>query len=121
MKVTKRVITGESREKVDEVIKSLKVAGKTINTAFVERFMLTLRQSLCALHRKTLAAAKTREELIAPHTAFHVFYNFICPHMSLTIGKGKGKQKRTPAMAAGLTDHCWSWHEVLTYHVDYHY
>ena len=33
--------------------------------------------------------------------------------MSLTLGKGKGKQKRTPAIAAGLTDQVWNWEEVL--------
>ena len=52
---------------------------------------------------------------------FQVFYNFIRPHMSLTIGTGRGKLKRTPAMAAGLTDHIWGWEEVLTQHPDYHY
>jgi hypothetical protein len=106
---------------VNNVVKSLKTTSNTVNTAFVERFMLTLRQCLCSLHRKTLAAAKTREELVAQITLFHVFYNFIRPHMSLTMGNGRGKQKRTPAMAAGLTDHCWSWYDVLTYHVDYQY
>ncbi len=51
--------------------------------------------------------------------SFQVFYNFIRPHMSLTLGKGRGKQKRTPAIAAGLTDHIWTWEEVLLYHPDY--
>ena len=41
--------------------------------------------------------------------------------MSLTIGKGKGKLKLTPAMAAGLTDCMWNWEEMLTYHPNYHY
>ena len=35
--------------------------------------------------------------------------------MSLTLGRGKGKQKRTPAIAAGLTDQVWNWEEVLLY------
>ncbi len=39
--------------------------------------------------------------------------------MSLTLGKGKGKQKRTPEIAAGLTDHVWNWEEVLLYHPNY--
>ncbi len=39
--------------------------------------------------------------------------------MSLTLGKGKGKQKRTPAIAAGLTDHVWNWAEVRLYHPNY--
>jgi len=39
------------------------------------------------------------------HDAPGLITNFIRPHMSLTLGKGRGKQKRTPAIAAGLTDH----------------
>ena len=36
---------------------------------------------------------------------FFAFYNFIRPHSSL--------DKNTPAMAAGLTDHRWSFRELL--------
>jgi hypothetical protein len=89
--VTKKVITGESLNKVNKVVKLLKTTSNTVNTAFIERFMQTLRQCLCSLHRKTLAAAKTREALVAQLTLFHVFYNFIRSHTSLTIGKGKTK------------------------------
>jgi hypothetical protein len=79
-----------------------------------------LRCCLCSLIRRTLAAAKVKEELEGQMFLFQVFYNFVRPHMSLTIGKGRGKQKRTPAIAAGLTDHIWNWEEVLLYHPDYH-
>jgi hypothetical protein len=34
-----------------------------------------------------------------------VFYNFCRPHMTLR----QGKTQRTPAMAAGVADHVWSW------------
>ncbi|MGB7001924.1 MAG: hypothetical protein WBE22_07935, partial [Halobacteriota archaeon] len=97
----------------------LKNVGKTINTSYVERFNLTLRCCLCSLIRRTLAAAKKKEELEGQMFLFQVFYNFVRPHMSLTLGKGKGKQKRTPAIAAGLTDHVWNWEEVLLYHPNY--
>jgi len=46
-----------------------------------------------------------KEELERQMFLFQVFYNFVRPHMSLTLGRGKWKQKRTPAIAAGLTDH----------------
>ncbi|MEA2051257.1 MAG: hypothetical protein U9O90_00275 [Euryarchaeota archaeon] len=46
-------------------------------------------------------------------------YNFVRPHMSLTLGEGKGKQKRTPAIAAGLTDQVWNWEDVLLYLPNY--
>jgi len=121
VKVTKTVISNHSMKRIKKFIRKLGNAGKTINTAYVERLNLTLRQSLCSLARKTLSAAKTKEELKGQLYIFQVFYNFIRPHMSLTIGKGRGKLKRTPAMAAGLTNHIWSWEEILTYHPGYHY
>jgi hypothetical protein len=57
---------------------------------------------------------------------FHVYHNFVLPHASLrqaleelipTNGTGSAKlwRPRTPAMAAGLTDHVWSLREVLLY------
>ena len=120
VKVYKKVISSHSMAQVVEFIKALKNVGKTVNTSYVERFNLTLRCCLCSLIRRTLAAAKVKEELEGQMFLFQVFYNFVRLHMSLTIGKGRGKQKRTPAIAAGLTDHIWNWEEVLLYHPEYH-
>jgi hypothetical protein len=39
-------------------------------------------------------------------------YNFCTPHESLHAG-----QKTTPAMAAGITDHCWTMQELLSFPV----
>ena len=58
----------------------------------------------------------------------HVYYNFCLPHASLRIpfalpepthgtGSAKRWQPRTPAMAAGLTDHVWTLREVLLFRV----
>ena len=48
-------------------------------------------------------------------------YNFCWPHASLRRlapgGTGRKWQERTPAMAAGLTDHCWTLCELLSYQV----
>ena len=55
---------------------------------------------------------------------YHTYYNFCLSHTSLrlplpqpaaTNGNGTAKrwQSRTPAMAAGLTDHVWTLREVL--------
>jgi hypothetical protein len=51
-------------------------------------------------------------------------YNYCTFHRSLCIGR-RGRpdhpnhhwHERTPAMAAGLSDHLWSVHELLTFHV----
>jgi hypothetical protein len=56
---------------------------------------------------------------------FQAFYNVARPHMSLRqqlplqerTGHGAIRprwRKRTPAMAAGLTDHVWTFRELLT-------
>ena len=58
----------------------------------------------------------------------HTSYNFCLPHASVrqplpppmpTNGHGSAKrwQSRTPAMAAGLTDHVWTLREVLCFRV----
>ena len=119
VRVYKKVISSHSLVQIVDFINGLKNVGKTVNTAYIERFNLTLRNCLCSLVRRTLAAAKLKGELEGQMFLFQVFYNFVRPHMSLTVGKGRGKQKRTPAIAAGLTDHIWSWEEVLLYHPDY--
>src|SRR2546423_12631854 len=38
--------------------------------------------------------------------------NFCTPHASVSQA-----QKTTPAMAAGITDYCWTMHELLSFHV----
>jgi hypothetical protein len=57
---------------------------------------------------------------------FQVYHNFVLPHASLRLplpepmhgmGLGKRWQQRTPAMAAGVTDHLWSLREVLLFRV----
>src|SRR5256885_16880992 len=40
-------------------------------------------------------------------------YNFCTPHASLAHASGR----ITPAMAAGITDHCWTVQELLSFHV----
>jgi hypothetical protein len=102
--------------------------GWGINTAFVERLNLDIRQRVAAIGRRvnTLCqgAAGLRDQL----TLFQVYHNFVLPHASVrqplpqpdpTKGTGSAKQWRpcTPAMAAGLTEHVWSLKEVLLYRV----
>ncbi len=46
-------------------------------------------------------------------------YNFCDAHRSLRVKQERGKKwaERTPAMAAGWTDHAWSVHELLSFRV----
>jgi IS1 family transposase/transposase-like protein len=82
-----------------------------VQTAFVERLNLTVRQSVAALTRRTWATAQTAAGLGAQLAWWRAYYHFIRPHLSL---RGLGHSS-TPAMAAGLTTHRWTTVEFLRY------
>jgi IS1 family transposase/transposase-like protein len=99
--------------------------GFTISTALVERVHLTLRQALAPLARKTSSFCKDRERLRQRVVFFQAFYNVARPHMSLRQPLPRHARtrhgamcprwrERTPAMAAGVTDHVWNFRELLT-------
>jgi IS1 family transposase len=122
--VTQRVVFGSA----EAIATLLKAAGQTINTAFIERVNLTLRLHVPALARKVLSFAKTPDGLEQQVKVGRTYYNFCLPHLALrlplpepvpTKGDGSPKrwQPRTPAMAAGLTDHIWTMQEVLLFRV----
>jgi len=122
--VKHRVVFG-TLEAVNHVLAPL---GWQINTAFVERINLTLRQHVAAVGRRVSTLCKGEDGLRQQLAVFHCYDNFCLPHASLrqplpqpepTNGTGSAKlwQPCTPAMAAGLTDHIWSLREVLLYRV----
>ena len=84
-----------------------------INTAYIERLNATFRERLASLTRRGRALA--RRTLTLQHGMYLIgtVYNFCTPHESLAYAGGK----TTPAMAAGITDHCWSVQELLSYRV----
>jgi transposase-like protein/IS1 family transposase len=84
-----------------------------INTAYIERLNATFRERLASLTRRGRALA--RRTLTLQHGMYLIgtVYNFCTPHTSLAPAGGK----TTPAMAAGITEHCWSVQELLSYHV----
>jgi hypothetical protein len=100
-----------------ELIRVMKAdgCGSRLNTAYVERDNLTSRQSNGRLVRKTLSHSK-RKEYLQFHIDFEdAVYNFVRPHSSLRRRlrrpgpNGRIWVARSPAMAAGLTDHIWNW------------
>jgi transposase-like protein len=95
--------------------------GTTIHTAYIERLNATFRSALAPLVRRGRALAHKVETLTAGMYLVGGTYNFCWEHASLRVrapaGTGRKWQARTPAMAAGLTDHCWSLHELLCYQV----
>ena len=91
-----------------------------INTAYIERLNATFRERLTPLARRSRALA--RRTLTLQHGMYLIgtVYNFCTPHASLglaTLGADRRSASQTPAMAAEITDHCWSVQHLLAYHV----
>jgi len=118
--VAHRVVFG-TRLAVEQILAR---CGWTINTAFVERLTLDIRQRVAAIGRRVNTLCQGEAGLRDQLTLFQVYHNFVLPHASLrqpraarlaTNGRGSAKvwQPCTPAMAAGLTDHVWSLKAVL--------
>jgi hypothetical protein len=81
---------------------------------------------VAAVGRRVSTLCKGEDGLRQQLSLYHVYSNFCLPHTSLrhprlppepTHGTGSAKrwQPRTPAMAAGLTDHVWTLREVLLF------
>ena len=85
-----------------------------LNTAYIERLNGTFRARLAPLARRTHHLVHRKELLHAGMYLVGALYNFCTEHASLTLASG---QQQTPAMAAGLTDHCWSVGELLWHRV----
>jgi IS1 family transposase len=124
VRVRHRVVFG-TLEAVEHV---LAACGWQINTAFIERLNLSFRQHVAAVGRRVTTLCKGEQGLHQQLALYHTYYNFCLPHASLrqpwpqplpTNGSGSAKrwQSRTPAMAAGLTDHVWTLREVLCFRV----
>ena len=102
--------------------------GWHINTAFVERLNLTIRQHIAAVGRRVSTLCKGEDGLRQQLVLFQGYHNFCLPHASLrlpraapepTKGSGSAKlwQPWTPAMADGVTNRVWSLREVLMFRV----
>lgn len=86
------------------------------HTAYVERTNLTSRQMNGRLVRKTLSFSKELEALEASCAWEDWIYNLTRRVKTLRIEVNDGQrrwQPRSPAMAAGLTDHVWTVKELL--------
>ena len=93
-----------------------------INTAYIERLNATFRQRLAGLARRTRALVRQPETLHSGMYVIGCMYNLCTYHDSLRqpFYLAKGGQRwlrRTPAIAAGLTDHCWTVEELFSFRV----
>lgn len=124
--VSSKVVFGAPKL-VDEQLEASLVSA-TINTSFVERENLTLRQHTRRLTRETNGFSKESRWLELHLWLVLAYYHLVLPHTSLaraaqapTPTRGSGSLRRwqpvTPAMAAGITDHVWTTTELLSYRV----
>jgi transposase-like protein len=116
--IERRIVDG-TPARVETLRRRSHGAG-VLNTAYIERLNATFRERLASLTRRGRALA--RHTLTLQHGMYLLgtVYNFCTPHASLRLaapGAGGRGLPRTPAMAAGITDHCWSVRELLSYHV----
>jgi hypothetical protein len=113
--VTRRVVRG-SLDGIEAVLTAT-TTGTVINTASIERLNATFRAHLAPLIRRGRAIARTEATLTAGMWLVGTAYNFCWPHDSLRqLAPDHAPHKRlqrTPAMAAGLTDSCWTLDELL--------
>ena len=111
VEVERRIVAG-TPARVEALRRCSQGAG-VINTAYIERLNATFRERLASLTRRGRALA--RRTLTLQHGMYltGTVYNFCTPHASLA----HSGDKTTPAMAAGITDHCWTVQELLSYHV----
>jgi IS1 family transposase len=120
VRVLPRVVLG-TPERLPTALRALGFSGR-LNTAFVERVNLTLRQGVAALTRRTWATARTAPGLARQVAWWRGYYHFVRPHHSLRVPlpasrmcSGRRRYRaRTPAMAAGIATRRWTVAELLS-------
>ncbi len=106
-----------------EEVKKLLAASsssKNINTSFVERNNLTMRQSSRRLARGGNGFSKELCKLESQLYLASGYYHFVKTHLGLrekVIDGPRRRRRRTPALAAQITNHIWSTKELLVYRV----
>ncbi len=119
--VVRRIVQG-TEVQVNRLVQITQGDG-VINTAYIERLNATFRARLAGLVRRGRSLLHHPQTLQVGVYLVGTIYNFCTWHKSLRVPLSIGRAgrthwvSRTPAMAAGITDHLWSVSELLSYHV----
>jgi transposase-like protein len=113
----RRLIVQGEKSMIEQLLKTSQ-GGGMINTAFIERLNATFRQRLACLFRRTRHLARCGDTLQNSMYILGCVYNFCDFHHSLRVRLSVGRFgfrwiQRTPALAALLTDHPWTIHELF--------
>ena len=84
--------------------------SETLNTSFLERLNLTIRQGSAYLRRRSPCHARGADQLRGHVALLRGYYNFIRPHRALRFGR----ETRTPAMQAGLVSQRLAVRDIFT-------
>lgn len=84
--------------------------SNALNTSFIERMNLVIRQGSAYLTRRAATHARSVERLTEHMELFRCFYNFIRPHGALRFGR----EVRTPAQQAGLASRSMAWRDIFS-------
>jgi len=106
-RVERRLVRG-TQPQLDEALFQSEDSS-TVNTSFVERLNLTIRQGCSYLSRRSAGHARYAEHLDDHMALLQCHYNFIRPHRSLKLGD----QRRTPAWQVGLVSRQLSFREIF--------
>lgn len=118
--VTRRVVQG-TQTQIDLLLHQTQ-GGGLINTAYIERLNATFRSRIASLVRRGRALARQMPTLHDGMYLVGTVYNFCTYHKSLRIPLYLSNCRRrwlhrTPAIAAGITDHRWTVEELLSFRV----
>lgn len=112
--VSTRVVFGTWLAVAAAVLAS--AVSRAVNTCFVERHNGTDRSRCSRKVRKSYAFSKDWGTHRSATRFSYFSYNFCWPVETLRQKDADGRwERRTPAMAAGLTDHVWSLAEWLAF------
>jgi hypothetical protein len=114
--VTERLVLG-SEERLERTLEESE-RSRTVNTSFVERYHGTQRHLNARKKRKAYTFSKDLSLHEAATWLVVVWYNFGWCVRTLREKVQEGPpryRQRTPAMAAGLTDHAWTMEELLCF------
>ena len=98
--VKPRVVFGTQRA-IEQV---LATCGWQINTAFVERLNLSLRQRVAALGRRSATPCKSEDSLGQQLALFQVYHNFVLPHASLRQALAEPRFREFASQRTGEAD-----------------
>jgi transposase-like protein len=115
VEVEARLVQGDETQR-----QALSLPEQKLHSSYIERINATFRARLHGLVRRGRALYRQEAPLQTGMYLVGTFYNFCTHHDSLRLECRVGRRKwreRTPAMAAGITDHCWSAAELLTYKI----